>query len=309
MAYDYDMMVRAAWMYYNDNLTHAEIARKLQLTRVKVTRMLARARELGIVEIRVTQPMPHDLVLSRQLEEFFGLESAIVVSSVDAMAQAAADILTYELKPNLHIGFGWSSTVSRIAHYITPPKKDCTCTVVDLVGSMLGKSNPYSVSGRVADALHAKLMPLPVPVMVSSAEAREAMLSEPSIAATMEAAQKVDLAFVGVGEVGMTSTLMDVQALTAAEMSTLEQQGAVGDILMHCFDIDGNIIDHPTQQRIIGVSWDELRTVANVVLMANGQRKVDALLGALRSGVINTLITDMTTAKAILDKHAPCGSK
>ncbi len=300
MANQHDLMVRAAWMYYADELTHAEIAHKLHLSRVKVTRLLQRARETGIVEIRVVEPMPPDLELSREIEITFGVQQAVVTQTPEAAARAAADALTFLLEPEMAIGFGWSSTVRQMAAYIHPPRTTLACTVIDLVGTVIGKANPYSVSGRVADALEATLKPLAVPVVVSSPEARAAILAERSIAETLEAARNSDLAFVGIGEVGPTSTLVETGFLTASEMIALEENGAVGDMLMRYFDANGAPVHHETDARVIGLSLDDLANIPNVVLVAHGTHKTAAIQGALHSGLVNTLITDMTTASALL---------
>lgn len=300
MTDQHDLMVRAAWMYYADALTHAEIAHKLHLSRVKVTRLLQRARETGIVEIRVVAPMPHDLELSRQIEMTYGVGQAVVAQTPEAAARAAADTLHYLLAPNGVIGFGWSSTVRQMAAYITPQPVAATCTVVDLVGTVIGKANPYSVSGQVADALGATLLPLAVPVVVSSPAARAAMLAEPSIAQALAAARNSQLAFVGVGEVGPTSTLVDTGFLTPVAMTTLEERGAVGDLLMRYFDAHGAPVHHETDARVVGLGWEDLAAIPNVVLVAHGERKTAAIRGALRSGIVNTLITDMPTASALL---------
>lgn len=303
---DYDLMIRAAWMYYNDDLTHAQIARKLHLNRVKVTRLLQRAREQGIVEIRVAQPLPPDLAVSRQLENHFGLQEAVVVTTdtPDGIGQAAADMLMYLIERERSVGFGWSSTVSQLANYLPPQPSLPPCTVVDLVGSMLGKGNPYSVSGRVAGALKATLYPLAVPVMVSSTEARETLIAEPSIHKALEAARACKVAFIGVGEVGATSTMVEVEFLTAAHMQTLERRGAVGEMLLHYFGIDGKPIASETDERVIGLTLDELRAIPNVVLVARGTHKTAAILGALRSGIPQTLITDMETALSLLSRES-----
>ena len=297
---DHDLMVRAAWMYYQDDLTHAEIARKLYLSRVKVTRLLKRAREQGIVEIRVVPPMPPDMALSREIEATFGVQ-AVVVPNPEAMARAAADLLVSLLEPGLHIGFGWSSTVSQLADHLPAAIYIPDCVVADLVGNMLGKANPYSISGRVAEALGAKLMPLAVPALVSAAPVRNALLGEDHVQTTLAAGRASTLAFVGVGEVGATSTLVQTGFLTPEDITTLEARGAVGDMLLHCFDIDGTPVTSGVADRILGVGWDDLQRIPNVVLMAHGPHKIKALLGALRSKAPDTLITDMITAANLLE--------
>ena len=297
-----DLMVRVAWMYYHNNLTHSQIAQKLHLSRIKVTRLLQQAREQGIVEIRVTQPMPPDLELSQALEDTFGLQQAIVVpfGTLDAVGQSTAELLLYLLKPGLQIGFGWSSTVSHMASYMNRPNKPIPITVVDLIGSMLGQLNPYSVSGLVADTLQSTFLPLAVPFVVSSAKVRDTLLAEASIATTLDVARHSDVAFVGVGEVERTSTLVEIGVLSPSKIDDLKSAGAVGEILMRYFDINGQPIQTDVDDRIIGLSWKELQQIANVILVANGVHKIKALAGALRSGIPSTLITGMPTAKALL---------
>ncbi len=297
---NHDLMVRAAWMYYHDDLTHAQIAAKLHLSRVKVTRLLKRAREQGIVEIRVLQPMPPDLEMSRTIEAAFGLQQALVVP-VGGVARAAADSLLYGLADGDFIGFGWSRNVSSLVEHIVPQPNPCDCTIIDLVGSMLGKANPYSISARVADLLQARLMPLAVPVVVSSATAHKTLLAEPGIEETLSAAGQCKTAFVGVGEAARTSTLVEIDFLPAPTMDTLRSRGAVGEMLMRFFDIDGRPVQHETDDRIIGLTWEGLQNIPNVVLVAQGSHKAHALLGALRSGIPGTLITDMPTANALLE--------
>ncbi len=291
-------------MYYHDDLTHAEIARRLHLSRVKVTRLLKRAREQGIVEIRVTQPMPHDLNLSRQLESRFALKQAIVVSSTvpSALGRATADLLLYLMQQDIHIGFGWSSTVSQIAPFINMQNQTCACTIVDLIGTMVGEANPYSVSGSVADALKAKLMPLAVPVVVSSNEARDTLVAEPSIAATLDAARHCDVAFIGVGEIGPTNTMVEIGLMEPEKLRELEDHGAVGEILIRYYDVNGNAVKTEQHERTIGLTLDELCSIPNVVLVAHGKHKVRALLGALNTKVADILITDIVTAEGLLQQ-------
>lgn len=294
-------------MHFHEGMTHEQIARRLHTSRVTVTRLIKRAREAGIVEIRVLRPVPPDLEVSSQLERHFGVEAIVVESSTDvertlhAVAQAAVEYLMYELTPGLRIGFGWSSTLSRMATYLRAPKKPVPCTVIDLVGSMLGRPNPYSVSGRVANALGATLAPLPVPAVVESAAARDAILQEPALQQTLNLARQSDLAFVGIGEVAAASTLVELGYMSSAEMERLRQCGAVGDILMRFFDIEGRWIETATDSRVLGLVWQDLQQLPRIVVVASGLHKAAPLLGILRSGLCHVVITDVSTAQGVLD--------
>lgn len=304
-----DLMLRAVWMYYNDNLTHAEIAAKLRTSRVKITRLLQKARDEGIVEIRILKPLPVTYELAQRIEQTFGIDEVIVAQSgvslaesVEAVGQKAAHYLMETIGKDCIVGFGWSTTVSRMAPYLETPDKPVTCTIVDLAGSMLGQANPYSVSGRVAEIFDAPLLPLSVPVIVANKSTREAFLSEPSIQAALEMARASTMAFVGLGDAGPEGTMVSLGYLTPEEMSDVRARGAVGEILMRYFNSAGEPIATPLDDQVIALDWEELKRIPKLVIVAAGPRKVEPIRGILHSGLGNCLITDTDTAELILEE-------
>jgi len=303
-----DLMIRAAWMYYDEDMTHQQIAEKLRLSRVKVTRLLKKAREMGIVEIKVTRPLPLQYELSHQLEGLFNLHDALVVNTandpettLNEIGRASVEYLAQVITPQAILGFGWSSTVSRMAKYLSLLNPMPECRVVDLVGSVLGQNNPYSVSSKVADALAAPLIALPVPVVVKNQQAREAILNEPNIRNALTIARQSDIAFVGIGEAGPTTTLHTSGYLDETELRDLQQQGIVGDTLMRFYNIDGCGVKTSLDDCVIGLDWGDMSRLPHVVVVASGVKKVEALVGILRSSISNSLITDMETATQVLE--------
>lgn len=316
VAYDdqEELMVVAAWMYYYDGLTHAQIAKKLGISRVKVTRLLQKARREGVVQFRITKPLPLQYDLVRRLKKSFVLKDAIIVKThrfpeetLDAVGQAGAEHLRGVLFPNCRLGMGWSTTVSRMAPYLDLPKAHMSCTVHELAGSMLGHANPYSISWLIAQTLNVPLEAVPVPVIVESAEVREAILREPRIRAALEHARQCDIAYVGVGNVGPDSTLVRTGLLTQDQMLELQKRGAVGDILMRFYDVNGKHISTDFDSRIISLEWDDIRNIPYVVVIAAGPSKVEPLLGALRGGVCDCVITDTETAQSLLKRSGGKG--
>lgn len=294
---DFDLTVRIAWMYYDEGLTHAEIAKRLHINRVKVTRLLQAAREQGIVEIHITHPMPADLELSQCIVNNYQIQQAIVVPVGDQhMGKATADLLVKMIDEAAVIGFGWSRSVSLLTPYLVDTQSSQQATIVDLVGTMVGRKNPYSVSGQVAEMIHANLMPLPIPVLLSSNEARNIMLSEPFISDALTMARRADCAFVGVGAIGEQNT---ARALGIEEAPP---QHAAGEILLRHFDIDGVILPNASDDRLIGLMLQELARIPTVVLVARGAYKLEAIQGALLTGAINILITDVPTAHLLVDE-------
>lgn len=302
-----DIMVMAAWLYYAEGLTQVEVAERLNLTRVTVTRLLQAAREKGIVRFTITKPMPSSYRMALELEKKAGLEKAIVVKGIekasgvsDPLGQAGAEYLTQLIFKECRLGIGWSTTVSRIAPYLVKSDQKARCIINELAGSMLGVENPYSISARVADIFDVPIETLPVPALVHSKNARDAILEEPSIQMAMENAAKCDFAFVGLGEVGVNNTMVRTGYLTESMMHALEHQGAVGEILMRYFNINGEQIMTPLDDRIISLSWEALSKIPHIVVMAAGKKKVDALIGVLRGRLLHCLITDEETAQLLL---------
>jgi len=306
-----DLMIRAAWLYYHHNMTHDQIARRLRTSRVKITRILQKARDTGLVEIRITRPLPINLQLSEQLEAQFTLKETIIVpnrstfdDTLEEVGRATAEYLMQLVFPGCRLGFAWSSTLSKMGGYLRPPATRIPCTVSDLAGSMLGQDNPYSVSSKVADALDAPIQPLLVPAVVKSPAARDAILNELSVRAALDLARRSDIAFLGLGDAGPESTMVRTGYLTPEEMADIRARGAVGDLLIRYFDLQGRHIPNPMDECIIGLNWDDLRRIPHVVVVAAGAKKVEPILGILRSGLCHCLVTDTNTAQAVLNAAA-----
>lgn len=307
-----DLMVLAAWAYYDEGLTHEEIAKRLHLSRVAVTRLLQKARKEGIVQIHITKPLPIQFKLERQLEEMFGLKRAIVVKSyptqsatLDAVGWAGAEVLKDVLFPGCRLGVAWSETVRRIIPYVKCPKPPVPGTVNELVGTRTRQSNPFSVSVDLAHALGMPLESLPVPVVVQSQAARDAIMSEESVRTAMEHARQCDIALVGLGDAGPRCTMVRTGHLTVEQVSELREQGAVGDILMRYYDGQGRHVPMPLESQIVTLEWPEIRRIPTIVAMVVGARKVDATLGALQGRLCHTLITDTDTARQVLARVQP----
>ena len=304
-----DLLVLATWMYYKDQMTHQEIADELSLSRVAVTRLLQRARREGIVEFRITRPRPRQHELARQLMTTFGLENATVVASgatreetLEALGRAAAHHLEEVVFPHCRIGVGWSQTVSRMASYLTPPLEPIPVTVNELAGSMLGHHNPYSVSSDLVTTFDGVLESLPVPALVQSSTTRDVLLQEETIASALQNAVQCDVAFVGLGDVGAHCTMLQTGFMTHEQMETVREQGAIGEILLRYYSLEGEHVPTALDDRIITLEWDALRRLPYIVGMATGEEKVCTILGALRGRLIQALIADAETVQMVLDK-------
>ncbi len=304
-------MVAAAWMYYDDGLTHEQIAKKLHLSRVAVTRLLQRARREGILQIKITKPLPLQYELERRLQNAFDLSAAVVVKArasldetLDAVGRAGAEHLKQVIFPNCRLGVGWSRTVSRMAPHLEKPATPISCVVNELAGSVLDPEHPYSISWLIAQVLEARVEALPAPVVMTSSEARQALLNEPGISTAMEHAKQCDIAFVGLGDLEPDCTLVRTGFMTVEQRAELQAKGAVGDMLMRFFDVSGRHVPSPLDPRVISLSRAEIERIPYVVTLVAGPTKVNAIVGALRGRLCHCIILDTATAEQVLEQGA-----
>ncbi len=306
-----DLLARIAWLYYIEDLTQKEIARRFHMSRVKVTRLLKKAREKGLVEIRIANVRTSHLPLERSLRVEFGLADAMVIPTPvrpedlrPALGEATAAYLNRLLRPGTLVGLGMGRTLSEIPNFMEP-QEDGTCHFIEMVGG-IGRGlsfDSYKVSSLLADRCGGEVEHVYTPVIVETATTRQALLCDPQIRSVLDRAAKSDLALVSVGTVDLDSFLFQAGYTDEAGIEMLQNRGAVGDVLGHFFDINGQPVPSPIDERLIGLSLDELKRIPTVICVAGGLPKVPSILGALRGGYVDVLITDEDTARAIVERE------
>jgi DNA-binding transcriptional regulator LsrR (DeoR family) len=304
--YTEEMLVAVSHLYYMEGLKQEDVAFRMNISRLAVTRMLKKARDQGVVQITVKRPLPELVGLALELEKKYGLKAVRVVQTgttpedtTAAMGRAGAELLSNLIRPGCRIGVAWSRTVSAIVPYVRRTFKSGV-RVNELAGTFLAPNIPYGVSWVLAEKLHVPLESIPMPVLVKSEHAREVMLKELMIRKAMANAGKVDVALVGLGNVSEGSSLVDSGYITSAHLKEFKTKGAVGELLMRCYDARGEYIHMSFEKRTISIDWEQIRKLPFVVAMAFGSSKMDAILGALAGGIIHGLVTDRSTAIALL---------
>jgi len=303
-----DLRVRAAWLYYVEDMTQEQIARFLNISRAKVIRLLASARDNGIVRIRIEDRAGEQIALERKLVAAFDLADAIVVPApadeaeiTTVVGHAAGTYLTDQMKDGMSLGVGWGATL----HMSLKALGGQPCqrlSVVSLLGGMTHSRavNPSAVARRIADAFGADCYQLTAPVMVADEAVRASLWSEPGLRDLLERARRVDLALVSVGDVSEEATLFREGILPRSALASLQAAGAVGDVLCHFIDAEGKVVDHPVNRRVVSVDLDDLRRVPRIVVAAGGRRKVAAIRAALKATGAGVLITEEGAARGLL---------
>jgi lsr operon transcriptional repressor len=304
-----NLLVKVAWYYYKDNLTQTEISDLLNLSRNKVVRLLDRARAENIVQFHIKGPGVNCLEIEKDLLHSFKIDHAFVIPTPkdylsQSLSKAAAQFIESNISNNELIGFGWGEAVSRTIESLTidPSIEISMVTLTGGVNYYFQKREYSSESGL--DKFKGGIHVIPAPFLASSEEMAKNMLSEPSVSNLLDLASLSNHVVVGIGGLSTASTIIKEEKMTLNELIYIKNHNAVGDILGQFFDAQGKILDLPHHNRLIGTQLSTLKKLHNVIGVAGGAHKVDAIYGALKGGYINTIITDEETATALIKKEA-----
>jgi DNA-binding transcriptional regulator LsrR (DeoR family) len=306
------VLVRAAWLYYVEDLTQKEIAERLHLSRVKVTRLLKEARDTGVVEFRITQPTAH-LELEKLLCRDFGLSDAFVVPTEESgeslrrsLGRAGATFLEDVMRPGVRIGLGMGRTLAQIPSFLELERSSDGCIFQEMVGGA-GRTDlgfdTYNVSYTLARICGGRTAHIFAPVVTESAEMRDMLMKDPQIAAALEEAAQSDIALIGIGDVSDDMLLLQLGDCDEEQIDVLRQKGAVGDIIGHFFDLEGQPVPCAVDDRLVALPLEKLCDIPLTVAVAGGLGKTEAILGALRTGCLDVLVTDSGTARAVVERN------
>lgn len=308
------LISRVAQMYHIEGRRQAEIAEHLRLSQATVSRMLKKAEAEDIVRTSVIPPIGTYIELEASLREKFDLPEAVVVECTEdrdgaimaRIGEAAAHLLEITLTPGEIIGVSsWSQTIFKMVENIHPQKSAPAKYVVQTLGGMGDPSvqtHATQLTARLARLTGAEPKLLPVQGVTSSREAKLLMQADPFVRETMDLFGSISIAIVGIGAVEPSELLArSGNIFSARELADLAEAGAVGDISLRFFDKEGKAVKTPLDERVIGLPLEDLRNVERVVALAGGSKKIAAIAGALRVGVIDILVTDKFTAQRLLD--------
>ncbi|MGA7776952.1 MAG: sugar-binding transcriptional regulator [Paraburkholderia sp.] len=302
------LRLRAAWMYFVEEMTQNEIALKLGVGRVTVVRLLAAARERNEVKITIGDRLAECVEAERLLEGRFGVEEAIVVPlsarGADATGPVAAATGAYVsslVRPNMRIGVGWGRTLVSSLAFMNERTVE-NLSVVSLLGGIMKarKFNPAEFAWRFASLFQADCYLMTAPLVVDSAATRQTLIEHCGLGDIFELAKSLDAVVIGAAGMGADATAHLSKFISNADRASVVKAGAVGDVLFNFFDADGKLVDHPINERVMSVPLDIIAKVPVRVLAAGGASKVQALYGALKMVRPTVLITDEYTAKDVL---------
>lgn len=305
------LLLQVASLYYEQGLTQEEIARRVNLSRSNVSRLLTQARHEGVVEICVRRPVATVPALEAELRNRYGLAEAHVLAggmrSPDIILRDLGALAAEWIRGHLHDGMVLSLSWGRALYETVHAFRPVSVRQVDVAQIMggLGAVNPYmdgnELARHLAEAIGARLYYLSAPFVVESAGMHDALMKERDIRLVMEMARNADLAIVGLGSIRPElSGLLRAGYLAEDELRAIAQTGAIGDICGRYFDIQGRVCDVALHQRMITIDLPSLLAMKQVLAIAAWREKAPAILGALRGGFVDILMTDEAAAQEVL---------
>ena len=305
------LLYKLAVAYYEDGLTQKQIGKRFGVSRIKVSRLLRQARLEKIVNIHITPVDDANIDLERVLCQKYGLDEVIAVPVKNGQAfdfyhelgVAAADTLQRSLQNKEVIAITWGRTLKAVVNNL-PAMTKPEIRVVQALGGINSPDveiNGSELARKLAQIVGARPILLSSPGLVASREIRDALIKDPQISRVIDLAARADIALVGVGALNLESLARRYNIISRDDFERLKARDVIGDIGLRYFNSQGEQVDDELHDRTIGLDLNQLRKVKRVIGVTGGPDKVESIRAALKGKLINVLITDDNTGKALLE--------
>ncbi|UUZ92679.1 sugar-binding transcriptional regulator [Paenibacillus sp. P25] len=303
------LSIEAARLYYLSDYSQQDIAARLGVSRPTVSRLLQHAKERGYVRIDIVDPLEDLNALGQELKIKYMLDTVLVCYSPTGeyqeiqkhISRRAAEYLYETVQDKDIIGVTWGTTMYSVARRLQP-KQVKGVEVVQLKGGVSHSHvNTYAAEtvNLFAEAFHTAPRYLPLPVIFDNIAVKEMVEKDRHIQRIMELGRQANIAVFTVGTVKEDALLFRLGYFSKEEQESLRRTGA-GDICSRFFDAEGRICSEDIDNRTVGMNLSDLRNKEKSILVAGGQRKIDAIRAALTGKYANILVTDQYTAQALL---------
>jgi deoxyribonucleoside regulator len=302
---DFEQLIQASRLYYELGETQSRVAELLGVTRPQVSRLLKRARAEGVVEIRIVDQAAAESPAGEELRRRFGLTAVNLAPplvgpeevSRRMIGRLAADVLRAAIRDGAVVGIGEGASISAVADVIAAdePLHETGATVIPLCGGYWFGGPAREPFRRVADGVGGLALGLLAPGLVDDPATKRSLVAHAGVRRIADLWQRLEVAAFGIG--GPTWSAAALGPDLAAE---LDRSGAVGEVLVSPFDLDGQFVCKALRDRTIAFDARDLGRVPVRIGVAGGPSKVRPILGALRGGMLTVLVTDQPTAEAVL---------
>jgi deoxyribonucleoside regulator len=304
------LILKVLRLYYEHDLTQAEVAARMGFSRPKVSKLIAEGKYRGLVKIELAEPAGDFAELEIALEDRYGLKEALVAATSEdrgttelSAGRAGAALLARVCTAETILGLSWGVSVRALADATLQRAFVCK-KVVPLVGGM-GKAQAQLHSNQVcadlAEKLDVECLHLAAPAIGWSSQSRSELAALPGIEDTLAEGAACDVAVMGIGGILPSSTMVEAGYFTLDEFLELKECGIVGDVCCHFLDAEGKARYPELSERIVGLTPDELRAIGRTVGIATGAEKAPGVAAVLKGGFIKALVCDRELALSLLD--------
>jgi DNA-binding transcriptional regulator LsrR (DeoR family) len=303
-------LAQVAWAYYVEGLTQEKVAEKLGATRLRVNKALSEAHRVGLVRITFNTAYAACFDLEQALCQKFGLKQAYVApapaqeTDVQTITGAALGNLLSEILADPAVksfGMSWGGTLNIATRFLAAIERP-DLEVISVMGGLTRGSdlNSFEITTRLADLLGAQHSYFTAPLYAGSAESRDTIMQLDVFRDILERIRAVDALAMAAGDLSKRSLLMRDALPNGTTIEELQKAGGVGDILGTVIDAAGTPIDHPINEKVIGIGIPDLARIPNVILAAGGAHKIAVCRAILGLGLIDTFVTEENTARALV---------
>ncbi len=312
------LILKVLRLYYEHDLTQAEVAERMGFSRPKVSKLVTEGKERGLVKIEIAEPADDLVPLEISLENRFGLREAIVVAtSEDRVAtelsagRSGAALLARVCGPETVLGISWGVSMRALAD--ATPRRSVRCKkIVPLVGGMgqvHTRLHSNEVCADLAEKLGAEHLSLAAPAIARSSRSRSELAALPGIRDTLAEGTACDVAVFGIGGILPSSTIVEAGYFTLDEFLGLRERGIVGDVACQFLDAEGRARYPELSGRIVGLTPDELLAIDNAIGIATGAEKAAGVTAVVEGGFVGSLVCDLDLANAMLESSEKRGAE
>jgi deoxyribonucleoside regulator len=295
-------------LYYDKGMQQREIAAKLGLSNMMISRTIQKAREEGVVQIKIELPFQINKTLCRQMEEKYDLRKAVVVKCdvhdsaviAEKLGQVSAFCLGTMIANDSILGLGLGATIGQLIRYLIP-MKGTGIHVVQMIGGLVdvAYTNPFTIVQEACTKLNAEGTYITYPAIVMDSNQRDSVLQDTPGGKKMASMwEQCTTAIFGVGAV--ENGYLSPQLVTPEELKRLKENGIIGDILGHCINSRGEFPSTDLSDRLVSIPLDLLKKIPERIAVGGGLQKAPTLKALLSAGTVTTLFIDENTAKKII---------
>jgi DNA-binding transcriptional regulator LsrR (DeoR family) len=310
---DKKLLSRVCRMYYIDNLTQQAIGERLGISRMRIARLLEKARTQGFVEITLKFGSMELAELEGEIEATFGIRECAVVPTYDKteqmlneMAGALSGMLDRHIADAMIIGVSWGTTLEAMSRYVQVKRKR-DVTIIPIVGAVgVEGSGSYTnyVTRGFAERIGGINYTINVPAVVNSRVEKDVMENVDSTRQIIELAEKARIILVGLSDASIGSSLGKTGNFRQEETDYLRTLGIIGNVNLVFLNAAGEHVENRVEERIVRIlEPSHMKRVPITIGIAFGKSKVQVITSALRGGWINHLVTDEETATQVLRKE------